>query len=443
MAREPLKIEFISSKPAAPEEKPGAGVEKTSESAQKQPSLQEIARKAAERFTQPEEKRRFLIELAKELRARIDELSPELRTRFYNGKEDLDLNSVTAVYGLREHLSAEITPEGGLREADEDTTAKIPGEYRIPERPAGAKGGQELLREWGLNRNMNAFQDQLADNIIREIERGNVPDSCRNMHTITMQGEDGTKISFRTSAGYLAVGSNQDHVRVPLSGYMAKRIADHFGWTLPTAGMAAATDRAADLQLRIGGETHNDYDLAHMADLEYARKHNQRAQKSLQRHLNQINKRAAEQGQPPLTANDLSRLLIRGEKKNIFIGQRSDQGGIGIGGLLDTNGNPIQPYQYPHSKETGPNGETGYHGDYSQSIAIQAPKVTIVTPDGKSHSVHLYKALRDPKYAKILNPSEAGKNDGVFIAENSYQRRGNFDSPTPRRRGRRAPSRTV
>lgn len=367
-------------------------------------SFAEIAGRATSEFTTPEAKRIFAEELAKELAARKGELSPDLQRQLESTNGQVNMKKATQILGLGNHLKDQISDDGTLPE----TSTAHSETFTIPDRTAST-GGTELLRQWGLNQDMNKKQEELTQKIIAEIEKGNVPDSCRNMKTITMQGADGTKISFRTSAGYLAIGTNEDNIRVPLSGPMAKRITDHFGWTLPTAAMAATVDSRADIQLRIGGETYSNYDLAHMADLEYARKHNVRAQKKLAEIAHQ-------QG---LTPEQLSQRLIRGEKKNIFIGQGATRGGIGIGGLLDGNGKNIQSYTYPHGAEKGPNGEPGFHGDYSQSIAVQDAMITVVTPDGKPHQVHLYDALRDPQYAKILNPSEPS-NGGTFDARVAY-----------------------
>lgn len=414
MGEKANRIDFISNDPTPSE------LAREAEQKGREPAgLSAIVRNAESQFTTPEGKKIFAEELSKELALRKNDLSPALREYVEGTDGVVDLKKVEQIYGLSEDFKAQ-------------EQRRTPGTFAIPERPTSAKGGSELFREWGLNRDMNAHQEELTRQIIQEIEKGNVPDSCRNMRTITMQGKDGTKISFRTSAGYLAVGSNTDHVRVPLSGPMAKQIADHFGWVLPTASMAATTDAQADVQLRIGGETHTQYDLDHMADLEYARKHNERAQKALDKYMLDYNKRAKAAGQPELTASELSRRLIRGEKKNIFIGQRSTAGGIGIGGLLDSRGNPIQPYQYPHSAEKGPKGEPGFHGDYSQSIAINEAMVTPVTRDGKTlPPIHLYDALRDPNYARILNASEAATNGGSFDAEVAYMAPGT--TPPPRR----------
>jgi len=434
-----MSVEFSDHNPPAPKrptaETPGAAPAESKE--QNADPLKDVGKEA--NALDRSGKHAMLEQLAAALKEQEKDLSPATRARIFNPDGSVNFANVGQIYGLNENFGRHLTPDGKIRpiaevpdeQEEKNTDQESNKSGKIPEREPGGKykGGKELLKDWGLNRDMNGFQEELTERIIAEIRKGNVPDACRNMHTVTMTGPDGTKVSFQTSAGYLAIGTNDDNVRVPLSGPMAKRIADEFGWVLPTATMSQETDKAADIRLAIGGETHNQQDLAHMADLEYAVRHNERAKAELEKYRLQYNERAQREHRPQLSTADLSKMLIRGEKKNIFTGQGATRGGIGIGGLLDARGNPIQPYQYPHSAERGPHGESGYHGDYSQDIAIYDPMVQITKPSGQTSTVHLYDALRDPEYARILNASEANQNSGTFDATASYMP--TTGTPTP------------
>lgn len=411
MTPEPLKIEFVSEPAAGKRKEMGSPApEQSPEKKPLTPSLAELAKKTMERFTTPAQKRRFLQELAQELQTRAQELAPQLRQQLYGNGNKLNLNQVTAVYGLGEHLRDQITPDGDIVDEANDT-APDTDRLNIPDRPANAKGATELFREWGLHENMNPRQEELAERIIAEIRKGNVPDSCRRLHTVTMRGEDGTRIAFRTGSDYLAIGSNEDNIRIPVSGKTARRIADEFGWVLPTASMAQTTDNAADIVLAVGGETHSGHDLQHMADLEYAVRHNQRAQKELR----------AIAKEKKLRPQDLPDKLIRGHKKNVYIGvesvpeqnQPNDEGKLGIGGLRDpSNKNrDIQPYCYPHGAS---------HFDYSGGMASLESEITVYQPGQPPRRMHLYDALQDPKLARTLNASEGGR---TFDARQAYLRR--------------------
>ena len=68
--------------------------------------------------------------------------------------------------------------------------------------------------------------------------RGNVPDFLRSFQKITVKAKDATgrehTATFEVMPDYLAVGSDADFVRVPMTPMTAARIADAFGCALPT-----------------------------------------------------------------------------------------------------------------------------------------------------------------------------------------------------------------
>ncbi len=361
--------------------------------------------------------------LSEQLAGCKDQLDPAIREKIFNPDGSPNLSRACGQLGYGPRFNNHLTTDGRVKpieevpkEKDEEETS---GQKDLPDRPRNAPTGTQLFESWGLNRDVNSFPDELADKIIAEIEKGNVPDSVRNMSTISMRGTNGVKISFRTSNGYLAVGSNEDNIRVPLSGPMAKRIADHFGWALPTADMAMETDRKANLQLVVGGEQ----DISRMADLEWSVRHNKKAKQKLDKYLSDYNEKARQENRPTITAADLSKMLIRGEKKNIFIGRGAtkNNGGVGIGGLLDGRGNPIQPYQYPHAGEIDINKRSGGHCDYSQDIARIDQTIEIAETDGTVKRMRLYDALRNPRYAAVLNASDYDANNNhTFDADLAY-----------------------
>jgi hypothetical protein len=417
-----MPIEFLSAAPKEDKKAPQSAPRTSPESGNR--DLSDIGRQAEQQLPGKDAKNIYLNTLGQELKDNLSKLSPATQKKLLNADGSINQNEVARIYGLSPTFQTHITPDGKIKppaevpeeneEQPADATANPSKNPKIPERPANAKTGTELFREWGLNRDMNTFQPELTQRIIAEIEKGNVPDFCRNMSTVNMGNPKSTLLSFDTSNGYVAVGDNIDYIPVPLSGPMAKAIADHFGWVLPTADMAQARDAQAKVKLTVGGE----HDISRMADLEWARRHNEKAKTGLQEWLAEYNKTHT----PPMTDADLSRQLTAGQKKNIFIGVGAtrENGGIGIGGLLTRTRDrrtgkyvysPIQGYGYPHAGETTVDGKSGGHGDYSQSIPIIAQDITIREPGKPPKSVPLYDILRaaPPAATPPSDPNELAK----------------------------------
>jgi len=117
----------------------------------------------------------------------------------------------------------------------------------LPPRPAGAPGGTEVARDvraLGL--------EAREDRIYAEIARGNVPTRIRQLVPIEMKGEISGRehqMTFWATPDYLAVGSDEDHLLIPLSPQMAQRVADLVGGSLPTPRMVDAVWAAAEARL--------------------------------------------------------------------------------------------------------------------------------------------------------------------------------------------------
>jgi hypothetical protein len=82
-------------------------------------------------------------------------------------------------------------------------------------------------------------RSQFEDRVFHHIALGNVPDFMRpenwpRMTVSTTAGGRRIEATIRVCPDYLAIGSNTNFVRVPLSPIMAQRIADEFGFVLPT-----------------------------------------------------------------------------------------------------------------------------------------------------------------------------------------------------------------
>jgi len=86
-----------------------------------------------------------------------------------------------------------------------------------------------------------------------EFMRGNVPDFMRpeNWREITVEriiGVRTVRATVRVCPDYLAIGSNDDYVRIPMNPITAQRIADHFGFALPTMRLVDIVDAESKRQ---------------------------------------------------------------------------------------------------------------------------------------------------------------------------------------------------
>lgn len=117
----------------------------------------------------------------------------------------------------------------------------------LPPRPASAPGGAEIAREI---RELDL--DAREARVYAEIARGNVPEWLRQLRPIDVTREIDRRrhrATFWVTPDYLAVGSEDDFLLVPLSPQTAQRIADLVGGSLPTPRMVDAIWSVADVRL--------------------------------------------------------------------------------------------------------------------------------------------------------------------------------------------------
>jgi hypothetical protein len=109
----------------------------------------------------------------------------------------------------------------------------------LPPRAAGAIGGSEFARRTsGLT---SADRDRA---VVAELERGNMPSFLGQLTpvTLTTRASTGQAVAATiwVTPDYMAIGSDDDFLYVPLTYYSATAIADRFGAVLPTARMVDA-----------------------------------------------------------------------------------------------------------------------------------------------------------------------------------------------------------
>jgi hypothetical protein len=253
----------------------------------------------------------------------------------------------------------------------------------IPSRSFGAMTGTEFAREFG-----RVDSPEREDLILREANRGNVPDLLRKFVAVKIDGRTslGKKMSavIYVAPDYFAIGSDGDYLRVPMTPMTAQRICDRFGLIMPTRKMVNEIYRAA--AVKIGPQPLPPGDQ--MTGVPYYERHNRMVQSTLGAR--------AKAG------------LIGGHKKDIvnsvLIQNRPLQ--VAIYGWHRLNGQAIQPLSLVHINT---------YADYSHGMRMIRSTMLI---DGKSWRVS--DALKHPEYSKLL--SDEGAVSKSTLPTNAHPR---------------------
>ncbi|MBI2571793.1 MAG: hypothetical protein HYV63_32690 [Candidatus Schekmanbacteria bacterium] len=257
-------------------------------------------------------------------------------------------------------------PEGNLPGA---TVAEEPAPPRptvppttlnLPPRAADAPTGTEFLRSIA-GRSLRAREDA----ILEQIRSGNVPSSLRTFRDVTFAATaaDGARheARFQVLPDYVAIGSDDDHVWVPLTPMTAQQLADETGASLPTSRMVDRIYEHADVRLQPRFRT------PHYSIAEHA---------------------AVIRGQ--LAGQDGSG-IIAGHKKDLVLTNRlaSQPGRVAIYGWHQPSGRPIQGLSLVHHEQ---------YLDYSHGVRLIGPTVWI---DGQEQP--LQQVLADRNLATMLS----------------------------------------
>jgi len=239
----------------------------------------------------------------------------------------------------------------------------------LPPRPAGAPGGVELVRRW-RSLDLPAREREAAAQILA----GNVPGFLRQFRPVTLTNVTAGathRVTLSVCPDYLAVGSDDDYLLLPLSPATAQRVADAAGCLLPTRKMVDAIFSAAEVRLEPAPIPPSPA----MTTVEVFAAHNAvvRAQ------------RAADFAAHPPGA------LTAGHKKDVVIaaGLATAPGKVAIYGWHRTNGSPIQPLYLGH---------VATWVDYSQCVRLVSREVAV---DGVVTKVA--EILADPARADWLS----------------------------------------
>ncbi len=239
---------------------------------------------------------------------------------------------------------------------DDDASPDI-----FPPRPDGAPTGS-LFYE----RADHLSAPDREELVFQEITSGNVPDFVRRRHPVTLIG-GGRQITVEVLADYLAIGTDDDFLRIPMSPLTAQRIADALGCILPTTKLVDAIYAASTKQIAIPIPPPG----ADMVLLPRFRQHNDRIEQNRQGTLGE---------------------LLAGHKKDVVVTRRLAEipQKVAIYGFFRADGTPWQPFALPHEDS---------YADYSHGIRLVVDQATL---DG-GETRRLSDVLADPMLAPIVS----------------------------------------
>lgn len=269
---------------------------------------------------------------------------------------------------LRTDLEGQVATFDGPRGYEEfidDSEAGTPEPpAEIPPRPDDAPTGTEFFAQ--IN-DLPREEREVA--IQAELLRGNIPNFLRELKPVTVEtvGLEGTKhqATFHTMPDYLAIGTDEDHVCVPMNPYTAQAFCDAYGFFIPTRHMVNAIWKAADVKLEPHPLTEE-----------------REAAATFLQHHNIVEQQRVD---APLGA------IVAGIKKDVVISNRLAEkpNRVAIFGWHYQDGKPIQPLTIVH---------VDWYVDYSHGVR---PVRALVEVDGKV--LRYDEILADPHLHGLLS----------------------------------------
>ena len=281
--------------------------------------------------------------------------------------------------GGADDASSEWSLEKIYRESGGRETVAVGDMLPFPQRQPGRQlGGSEFFRDvLGINPNGDRYQNgvtglnrELA--ILRQVEAGNIPDFLRHPKKVVTRDSNGNTAEISVMPDYLAIGTNEDWVRVPMTPILARAIADRYGLELPTEKVADAVYSQADVRLTAEGMVSGSRDQEYMTGNGFYLTHNQKIERQL--------------GGTPDGA------LVAGHKKDIifsrFAASRPDR--LDFYGFFRSNGTPIQ--------NAGGGPHDNLYVDYSHGARFVGETVLV-----NGQSMRYSDVLSNPRLAGLLS----------------------------------------
>lgn len=242
----------------------------------------------------------------------------------------------------------------------------------IPERDSSSESGSAFM-----NRIKDLPRVEREEEIYRAAASGNIPRFLRE--TVVLKGvfndQNGEphSLEYEVMPDYLAIGSDEDFCRIPMTPGTAQRLADLFGASLLTAQLSDHIWESAEVRLT----PFNYIPVGNANELVT----------KFAEHNAQIERQLAEAG-------GRHGQLVAGIKKDVIISsQIADRpDGVVIYGWHRIDGKPIQPVY---------SGHVWWYVDYSHGIRLMNAQVLL---DGRP--VILADLLKDPVLFRIVTDEE-------------------------------------
>lgn len=233
------------------------------------------------------------------------------------------------------------------------------GRSSIPPRGVAAIGGRAFMRKIA-----DLPREEREAAIYAEIAAGNVPEFLRTFKQVPITAGD-VRGTIEVAPDYLAIGSDDDFVRIPMTPQTAQRLADLFGCVLPTRKMVDAIDAVAEVRLAPQPLTED--------------------RESVDAFLLSNEKIEAQRKEQPLG------LLTIGGKKDLVLSNKIHErpNRLVIYGWRQLDGQPIQPLTNVH---------VDWYVDYSHGVRLVRDEIVI---DGQPHKI--VDLLRDKDLAAIVS----------------------------------------
>jgi hypothetical protein len=244
----------------------------------------------------------------------------------------------------------------------DDASNLCPRAASLPARPADAPTGREFAR-----RILDSFGPEREEQILSQLEQGNIPTFLRHLIPVTLQGRTSRGIPTRVTVcvlpDYLAVGSDSDFLYVPLGLRAALQLAWRHGYVLPTPRLVDAIYAASAVKLKPEPLPASD---------------EMRSTAYVMRHTDLIDLQRALHLEAPGA-------LTAGDKKDVVLTQQLWRmpGRVAIYGWHRAMGDPIQPLSTVHGAR---------YVDYSHGVRLVSRTVYV---NGEGRRVEDVLADRD------------------------------------------------
>ena len=242
----------------------------------------------------------------------------------------------------------------------------------IPPRDPSSVTGSEFMKR--IN---DLSREEREEEIYRAAACGNIPDFLRETVTLRAVFSDMNGVQhmleYEVMPDYLAIGSDEDYCRIPMTPGTAQRLADLFGASLLTAKLSDHIWSVAEVKPEpfFYRPVGNENELV----------------KKFFEHNEQIERQLADAGWK-------HGQLVAGIKKDVIISSRISErpDRVVIYGWHRSDGSPIQPVY---------SGHIWWYVDYSHGIRLMNAQVLV---DGRP--VKVSDLLKDPVLFRIITNEE-------------------------------------